>query len=48
MDPPHYDVAVIGAGIVGSWTAYHLTRAGRKVVLIDQVRLLRQYLIVRT
>ncbi|HJY87058.1 MAG TPA: FAD-dependent oxidoreductase [Candidatus Acidoferrales bacterium] len=30
-----YDVAVIGAGVFGSWTAYHLARAGRKVALID-------------
>ena len=30
-----YDVAVVGAGVFGSWTAYHLARAGRKVALID-------------
>jgi sarcosine oxidase len=30
-----YDVAVIGAGVFGSWTAYHLRRAGKRVVLID-------------
>jgi len=30
-----YDVAVIGAGVFGAWTAYHLTRAGRKVALLD-------------
>jgi len=30
-----YDVAVIGAGVFGSWTAYHLLRAGRKVALLD-------------
>lgn len=30
-----YDVAVVGAGVFGSWTALHLARAGRKVVLLD-------------
>ena len=30
-----YDVAVIGAGVFGSWTAWHLQKAGRRVVLID-------------
>lgn len=30
-----YDVAVIGAGVFGSWTAYWLRRAGKKVVLVD-------------
>lgn len=30
-----YDVAVIGAGVFGSWTAHWLRAAGRKVVLID-------------
>lgn len=27
---------VIGAGVFGAWTAYHLRRAGHKVILIDQ------------
>jgi sarcosine oxidase len=31
-----YDVAVIGAGVFGCWTAWHLRRAGQRVVLIDQ------------
>jgi monomeric sarcosine oxidase len=31
----NYDVAVIGAGVFGSWTAYQLRRAGKRVVLID-------------
>jgi sarcosine oxidase len=31
-----YDVAVVGAGVFGAWTAYHLVRAGRSVLLIDQ------------
>jgi len=30
-----YDVAVIGAGVFGSWTAHHLQRAGQRVILID-------------
>src|SRR5713226_4154452 len=30
-----YDVAVIGAGVFGSWIALHLANAGKKVVLLD-------------
>jgi sarcosine oxidase len=30
-----YDVAVVGAGVFGSWTAWHLRRAGNRVLLID-------------
>ena len=30
-----YDVAVVGAGAFGSWCAYHLARAGRRVALLD-------------
>ncbi len=30
-----FDVAVIGAGVFGSWTAHSLAATGRKVVLID-------------
>ena len=30
-----FDVAVIGAGVFGAWTAYQLTRAGKAVVLVD-------------
>ena len=30
-----YDVAVVGAGVFGAWTAYTLQRAGQKVVLLD-------------
>jgi len=29
------DVVVVGAGVFGSWTAWHLARAGRKVLLVD-------------
>lgn len=31
-----YDVAVIGAGVFGSWSAYLLRRAGKSVVLLDE------------
>lgn len=31
----NYDVAVIGAGVFGSWAAHHLRRAGKRVILID-------------
>ena len=30
-----YDVAVIGAGVFGAWTAWHLVRRGRRVLLVD-------------
>ncbi len=30
-----YDVAVIGAGAFGAWTAYHLAEAGQRVALVD-------------
>ena len=30
-----YDVAVIGAGVFGAWTAYRLRQSGKRVVLID-------------
>ncbi len=30
-----YDTAVIGAGVFGAWTAYHLQRAGQAVLLLD-------------
>ena len=30
-----YDVAVIGAGSFGSWSAWHLSRAGASVLLLD-------------
>ena len=29
------DVAVIGAGVFGSWTAWHLGRSGAKVTLVE-------------
>lgn len=30
-----FDVAIVGAGVFGAWTAYHLQRSGKKVALID-------------
>ena len=30
-----YDVAVIGAGVFGAWTAWHFARRGQRVVLVD-------------
>lgn len=30
-----WDVAVIGAGVFGAWTAHHLLEAGKSVVLLD-------------
>jgi glycine/D-amino acid oxidase-like deaminating enzyme len=31
-----YDVVVVGAGVFGAWTAYHLKRSGARVLLLDQ------------
>src|SRR5689334_21572785 len=30
-----YDVAVIGAGVFGAWTAWHLAKRGKRVVLLE-------------
>ena len=30
-----YDVAVIGAGVFGAWTAWHLARRGKRVMLLE-------------
>jgi len=30
-----HDVAVVGSGVFGSWTAWHLQRAGQSVTLLD-------------
>ena len=32
----HFDVVVIGAGAMGSATAYHLAKDGRNVLLLEQ------------
>ena len=35
MTSSAYDVAVVGAGVFGAWSAYQLQRSGTRVVLID-------------
>lgn len=30
-----YDAVIVGAGVFGSWTAYHLQRSGLRVLLLD-------------
>ena len=30
-----WDVIVVGAGVFGAWTAWHLRKAGRRVLLVD-------------
>ena len=30
-----YDVTVVGAGVFGAWTALHLARRGKRVLLAD-------------
>jgi sarcosine oxidase len=32
----NFDTAVIGAGVFGAWIAWHLRRAGQRVLLVDQ------------
>jgi sarcosine oxidase len=32
-----YDTVVVGAGVFGSWIAWHLARAGKSVLLLDAV-----------
>lgn len=32
-----HDVIVVGAGVFGAWTAEHLRRSGRRVLLVDQM-----------
>ncbi len=32
---PAFDVAVVGAGVFGSWTAHELAKAGHRVALVD-------------
>ncbi len=36
MQHEMYDVVVVGAGIVGCSTAYHLTRSGLRVAIVDK------------
>jgi sarcosine oxidase len=35
ISPRKYDVAVIGAGVFGSWIAYYLQQAGAEVALVE-------------
>lgn len=35
MSNKSYDVVVVGAGVFGAWTAHHLRRQGKKVLLVD-------------
>ncbi|MCU1241878.1 MAG: FAD-dependent oxidoreductase [Candidatus Acidoferrum typicum] len=35
MSEQRFGVAVIGAGVFGAWTAWHLARRGRRVLLVD-------------
>ena len=37
MEESKYDYVVVGAGINGCWTAYHLCKRGFKTLLVDQV-----------
>lgn len=36
MTGESFDVVVVGAGVFGAWTAEHLRRRGRRVLLVDQ------------
>ncbi len=40
----HYDVIIVGAGVMGLTTAYFLTKAGKEVLLIDQYDVFRNFL----
>ena len=31
-----YDAIIVGAGVFGAWTAVHMQRAGKRVLLVDQ------------
>ncbi len=33
---PHYDVIIVGGGVMGCATAYHLAKRGRRVLLLEQ------------
>ena len=39
-----YDVIVVGAGIEGSSTAYHLAKAGKRTLLLEQVSICAVYM----
>ena len=44
MKEEEFDYIVIGAGVNGSWTAYHLSKRGFKVLLLDQVNIFLLFL----
>src|SRR5688572_19495053 len=35
MNKPAWDSIVIGAGVFGAWTAWHLRKSGQRVLLLD-------------
>ncbi len=35
MTSSDYEIVVVGAGVFGSWTAWHLARSGKSVLLLD-------------
>ena len=35
MNKPSWDSIVVGAGVFGAWTAWHLRKAGQRVLLLD-------------
>ena len=35
MSKPAWDSVVVGAGVFGAWTAWHLRKAGQRVLLLD-------------
>ena len=35
VSSPRWDTVVIGAGVFGAWTAWHLRRDGQRVLLVD-------------
>ena len=37
-----YDYIVIGAGINGAWTGYHLAKLNQKTLIIEQVSKLKE------
>ena len=37
MSGPDYEHIVVGAGINGLWTAYHLASRGAKVLILEKV-----------
>ena len=40
MSDPNYDHIVVGAGINGLWTAYHLASRGASVLILEKVSMM--------